>query len=94
MAKRIPDFNWGVWEGVLWLEDLDAGSISLTNGMEAALDSLRAEFDFEPGAKFVYRDSEGVWDGVVVDSVDPILVTFFGIGASTRDSAIAHLSHE
>jgi hypothetical protein len=76
--KRVaPDFDYRIKDGILFMVDLDAGSISLTNGMETALQIVSSA-----GKKFdrvLYRDSDKNWSEVLferVGNVDNFDITF------------------
>jgi hypothetical protein len=87
--RQGPTYSAGTDEDTIWLEDADSGGMSLTNGMETALSQLLANgFDIKPETKLVYRDSEGSWDGVRVTSTRPMIISFIGLGASSRQEAI------
>jgi hypothetical protein len=73
------DFNYriAVWgeggtvKSVIVITDLNRGRMSVTNNMEAVLQHIADEEGFEissiTGARIIYRDSEGIWDGVEID---------------------------
>lgn len=48
------------------ITDLDEG-MSVTNDIEAVLAVLVAEGELAPGMRVVYRDTEAMWDEVVID---------------------------
>ncbi len=66
------DFSWGIDGKILWLKDNGGPGRSLTNDMENALARIQAELDQTPinGYTIIYRDSEGVWDGVRLTRFD------------------------
>jgi hypothetical protein len=70
---RQADFDCGLIGDCLWLEDLDAGGMSLTNAIEPSLYlaamELNLTVDSLVGRLIVYRDSDGVWDAVRVNRV-------------------------
>jgi len=56
---------------VLVITDLNRGGMSVTNNMEAVLQNIAEQegFDLEyvARARIIYKDSDGVWDGVELD---------------------------
>jgi hypothetical protein len=74
-------------EGVLCLIDHN-GPRSLTNDMERVIEDL-ALSGTNVDRPIVYRDSEGIWDGVVTE--DCRFDRFIGLGSRTPDEAIRKL---
>lgn len=68
MNKKIPDYKILLVDHedkILILEDLNLGNISLTNGMETALEQISKGFKTDIKSwKIAYRDSDGKFDGV------------------------------
>jgi hypothetical protein len=54
-------FDCGVKDGVIWVEDLDQGAMSVTNDAEAVVEHVTRRFGMLP---VVYQDSTGLWDGL------------------------------
>ena len=84
-----PSFEYGIMEGVLWLEDRNNGQ-SLTNGMEQALRFIANTEGIKiSNYPICYRDSQGRWDGVAFKDGH---ANFFPIGAAGRAEAVASLA--
>jgi hypothetical protein len=68
LFSNCAEFTWGIDGQVLWLKDSNtSGGKSLTNDMENALAKVQAELDTPINAYLImYRDSEGIWDRVVL----------------------------
>lgn len=62
MAKA--SYTYKVLEGLCSITDLDQGSMSVTNDIETVVDEIcsREHIDAKD-YKWIYRDSNGVWDG-------------------------------
>jgi hypothetical protein len=65
-TKSDSDYEWRFKDGILAIEDLNLGKMSVTNNMENVLTEIRSKIgDKILDAKIVYRDSEGSWGGVI-----------------------------
>jgi hypothetical protein len=65
MSRFRADYTHRIEDGILILEDLNLGSISLTNFMEEALTEIAISEELDlTKMKIIYRDSMGDWDGV------------------------------
>jgi hypothetical protein len=73
-------------ERFLCITDMDDG-MSVTNDIEAVLAHLVAEGVLKPGMRVIYRDTEKIWDEVVIDQRCHF-VTFAPLRATSRDVAI------
>lgn len=63
------DYTYHVRRGgkrpVIVIEDLNLGRMSVTNNIEAVVEAVCEDLDLAPAdAEIVYRDSEGIYDGV------------------------------
>lgn len=57
---------------IIYLRDLDLGTMSVTNDAERVVAALNAT---HPGKRFIYRDSNGRWDELLHDG--PTFKGFF-----------------
>lgn len=76
------DFTYRIDGNVLFIEDLNLGRMSVTNGVEDVLESIsntleRNLHDF----RIMYRDSEDIIDGIETNE-DGTFKKFFHIGES------------
>jgi hypothetical protein len=59
------DYTWKVTEDVLHIEDLNLGGRTVTNDIENVINEIYQVIGEKiKGYKIMYRDSEGMWDGV------------------------------
>jgi len=61
------DYTYAVVEGVMCIVDENLGSTSVTNDAANIIASLILTEALPPGMPVIYRDSDGVWDGILVD---------------------------
>ena len=47
---------------VVWIEDRDAGGVTVTNSAEEVVREVDA---LHPGRRIIYRDTMGIWDELV-----------------------------
>lgn len=91
MSNFRSDYTLHIVSGVIAVQDLNQGGMSVTNDIENVITDLkRRGIDFSDKL-FVYRDSEGFWDGVLVK--DGKFGGFVIIGASSRDEAASIMRH-
>ncbi len=80
------DFNYYISNGVLAIEDQNLGRMSVTNDMENVLEYIKNELNDKMPNLIVYKDSDGIWDGVSYkeDKVKfyPIQTTVFHIASN------------
>jgi hypothetical protein len=69
------------------ITDLDEGGMSVTNDIENVLAVLVAEGALTPGMRVIYRDSEDLWDEVIIDEHCKF-VTFRALREGVRDAAM------
>jgi hypothetical protein len=70
------------------LTDADAVAPSITNNAENVLTEL-VEMDLlHPGERVIYRDTDGIWDEVVIDE-RCTFVAFAPLRTTSRDAAIS-----
>lgn len=85
VRPEIPD--------VVFVTDLDDGGRSVTNDIEQVCAELATRGALSPGHRLVYRDSEGIWDEVMLDSACAF-VDFLPLRATTLREVIRHLQGE
>ena len=87
-VENRSDYQWWIKDSVLLIEDLNGGK-SVTNDMAKIL----LDLDFLLGSledrRIIYKDSEGIWDGVAHDG--KFLKGFYPIGATNSDAALQQL---
>lgn len=84
------DYSYSRIDGILVIEDLCRGSISVTNDIENVLYSIDEDTGWLRGdPPVIYRDSQGMWDGVTVKGRR--FYRFFSVGAETKVDAINKL---
>lgn len=65
MKTAKADYSYQIIDDVLAIEDLNNGNMSVTNDIEAVVHDIEEEEQIHAkDMKIVYKDSEGVWDGV------------------------------
>ena len=65
MKLTRSNYEWEIQEGILCIVDQNLGGTSVTNDMENILTEIYLYSDNSiKKMGIVYRDSEGVWDGV------------------------------
>lgn len=88
------DFEFYITNDVLVIIDQNLGRMSVTNDMENVLEwayrTLR-HLNIEMPKKIIYRDSEGIFDGVLYRNGE---VTFYLIQARDEDAAILQARDE
>ena len=88
---RHSDYDFGITGNVLWIKDLNAGNMSVTNDMENVLESIDKELDYALSKKrylIVYCDSEGTWDGIYYHEK---MADFIIMNEKSLESAIIRL---
>jgi hypothetical protein len=64
-AGTEADFTYSISDNVISIVDLNLGNRSVTNDIERVLRKIeRYHQGSIVGFKIMYRDSEGVWDGI------------------------------
>ena len=68
--KLKSDYTSRFIGGVLVIEDLNLGRMSVTNNIENILEEISIELNdgFTQNTKIIYRDSDGMWDGIKIES--------------------------
>jgi len=85
------DYEWEFEDNILFIQDLNFGRMSVTNNMENVLSEIRDKIGEKIiGAKIIYKDSEGFWDGVIPEwTIDGCSsVRFYYIGETSLVKAI------
>jgi hypothetical protein len=74
---------------ILILRDL-GGPLSLTNGVESVLEYLRADIGIHinPPRAIVYRDTDGMYDEILIDRDRGTFSGFRSLGAITEADAL------
>jgi hypothetical protein len=94
--KTRSQYEWFVRPeapGVLFVIDLDNGGRSVTNDIEQVCAELVTQGVLSPGHRLVYRDSENIWDEVLLDSACAF-VRFLPLRATTPEEAMRHMKGE
>lgn len=74
--------------GIIVIEDLDAGGMSVTNNIEAVVAEAARRLEVNPGAcLIIYRDSDGTYDGVRA-SIGDGQYGFYHLGQQSEEAAI------
>ena len=60
-AETHADFTYSIFGNVISIVDLNLGNRSVTNDIERVLRKIEY---YHIAFKIMYRDSEGVWDGI------------------------------
>jgi hypothetical protein len=64
-AETDADFTYSIFGNVISIVDLNLGNRSVTNDIERVLRKIEYYHQGSiVGFKIMYRDSEGVWDGI------------------------------
>ena len=65
MTSR-SDYNWGIKEGILVIEDLNLGRMSVTNNAEGVINEIYSQIGAQlHNLDIIYKDSEGIWDQLI-----------------------------
>ena len=65
MKITRSNYEWEIREGILCIEDQNLGGVSVTNDIENILTEIYLYSDNSiRDMKVIYRDSDGIWDGV------------------------------
>lgn len=64
----MPDFSYHIHDGVLIIEDLNLGGLSVTNGAEAVINRIGLDGDAFLELPVIYRDTEGRYDRILVEN--------------------------
>ena len=88
MKKASADYEYTVEGGTLCIIDLDKGGVSVTNDMENVLADIQSAEGLLDDLKVVYRDSDGIWDGV---TGWPGRIGFTFLGTKTKEEAIEQM---
>lgn len=81
-----------VREDTVCVIDEDEGR-SVTNDIEAVIADLRRAGVLIAGRCLIYRDSDGVWDGVTLDA-ELRFVRFYPINERSLDAALKAIHHD
>jgi hypothetical protein len=78
----------GGWQGMLAITDLNRpGCRSVTNDIEAVLAELTQQYGMDLPVTIIYRDTEGMWDGIA--HLHGTFRGFYPIREVDRERAIA-----
>jgi hypothetical protein len=67
-AETQADFTYAILGNIISIVDLNLGNRSVTNDIENVLRKIEHYHQGSiTGSKIMYRDSEGIWDGVAWD---------------------------
>jgi len=89
LTSAIWDYH--VNRGVLVIRDQSTDSCTVTNDAENVLESLRDEIGaeaFDSAPAVIYRDSEGNYDGMVLDP-DRRQVSFYSLASTDEEAAVS-----
>lgn len=65
MGKNLSDYDWEITGDVLHIIDLNLGRKTVTNNATEVINEITESIgDRIRKVKIVYRDSEGIWDGI------------------------------
>lgn len=95
MRTSNSDYIWNTSGNVLLIQDLDQGRMSVTNDIENVLSDLQKSIgDSIKSMDIIYRDSNGVWDGVIAEwGVSRCTdARFYHIGETNKDNAIQKIN--
>ncbi len=83
------DFTYSITPDTISITDTNLGKVSVTNDIEAVLRNIEYWHQGSIAAfKIMYRDENGVWDGVRWDGQHP---AFFAIGEKDEGKAMRKL---
>jgi len=89
-AETHADFTYSLSGNVISIVDLNLGNRSLTNDIESVLRKIEHYHQGSiVGFKIMYRDSEGVWDGINWDGEH---ASFFALRETEEERARTKLS--
>jgi hypothetical protein len=94
MKLTRSNYEWMIKEGILCIVDQNLGGTSVTNDMENILTEIYLYSDNSiKKMGIIYRDSEGVWDGVHSkwDQRKCENVSFYPIGERELEIAITKM---
>jgi hypothetical protein len=78
---KEASYTYDILEDFLFIEDLgESDRISVTNDMESVLKKIKEEIGDEINSlKCIYKDSQGVWDGVKFEfnSQEEVIISGF-----------------
>jgi hypothetical protein len=68
LFESVAKYDYGFDNRILWIEDL-GGMKSVTNDMENVLNTIASNhgIDSLTDYKIMYKDSQGIWDGVSLE---------------------------
>ena len=92
MSGSKVDYVWHTLDDVLVITDLNRGGRSVTNGIHAVLAEIGAELvgGWDVVNHVIYRDSCGIYDGVVINAQGEFK-GFFSIGEKSEEAAVRRL---
>lgn len=85
------DYNWGIKDGILVIEDLNLGRMSVTNNAEGVINEIYSQIGAQlHNLYIIYKDSEGIWDQLVPSwgVNECVEVSFKHIGETNLETAI------
>jgi hypothetical protein len=83
--KPTADFTYSISGNVISIVDLDLGNRSVTNDIESVLRKIEHYHQGSIGGfRIMYRDSEGIWDGIEWDGEHP---SFFELRETDESQA-------
>lgn len=87
MSRTRSDYAYDIDKAnkVVFIEDLNRGRMSVTNDIENVIVEIANDENFEVDSmKWVYKDSDGIWDGY-----DPSENSFIALGVESRQEALS-----
>lgn len=85
------DYNWGIKEGILVIEDLNLGRMSVTNNAESVISEIYTQIGTQlHNLDIIYKDSEGIWDQLIASwgVSECVEVSFKYLGETNLEIAI------
>lgn len=68
MVAVKADYDYKIIDGIICIEDLNRGNRSVTNDIENVIEQIKYFENIKNIKIVIYRDSEGNWDGYVVEN--------------------------
>lgn len=87
------DYEVDVINNIVVIYDLDLGNASVTNDIVNVLDDIHHNFTNIIGKKIIYQDSDGVFDGVLINA-QAKFVAFYPIRETELEKALDKLMLE
>lgn len=88
MAKA--NYNYTVKDGIVAIVDLDLGGMSVTNDIENVVKEISKKENIQAAEyKWIYKDSDGMWDGF-----NPVSETFIHLQIHLESDARAKIAYK